>query len=267
MAQQTVACAVHEALDLEPARRERHRAVEHRDLPRLAAVELAGEREHRAPAERDDDRAGLQALERDRPRPVERRLALEEADLGLGKRVLHERERLDRAEQEDVPVLAGEQQPRPGRAALGVVGPLHLVEHEHLAGERRHLRRAADDRRALVDPLLAGDEADVLGAELCGQAPVRLLGEHPERRREDAAAGLGEELEGRVRLAGVGGTDVGDDRLRLRAPGRQDDLGLRHAEVRVALGPALAAARPLLATAVLPAGSHRGPRPGGSGGG
>ena len=85
VAQQTVACAVHEALDLEPARRERHRAVEHRDLPRLAAVQLAGEREHRAAAERDDDRAGLQALERDRARPVERRLALEEADLGLAE--------------------------------------------------------------------------------------------------------------------------------------------------------------------------------------
>ena len=83
MAQQTVACAVHEALDLEPPRRERHRAVEHGDLPRLPAVQLAGEREHGAAAERDDDRAGPQALERDRARPVERRLALEEADLGL----------------------------------------------------------------------------------------------------------------------------------------------------------------------------------------
>ena len=265
MAQQTVACAVHEALDLEPPRRERHGAVEHGDLPRLAAVQLAGEREHRAAAEGDHDRARRQALERDRPRPVERRLALEEADLGLRKGVLDERERLDRAEQEDVPVLAGEQQPRPGGAALGVVGPLHLVEHEHLARERRHLGRAADDRRALVDPLLAGDEADAIGAELRRQAAVRLLRQHPQRRREDAAAGLGEELERGVRLAGVRRADMRDDRLRLGAPRREDDLGLGDAQMRLAPGPALAAARPLLATSVLPAGGHL--RLAGSGGG
>ena len=130
-------------------------------------------------------------------------------------------------EQEDVPVLAREQQPRPGGAALGVVGPLHLVEHEHLAAERRHLGRAADDRCALVDALLAGDEADALGAELRREAAVRLLGEHPQRRREDAAAGLGEELERGMRLARVRRADVGDDRLRLRPPEREDDLRAR----------------------------------------
>ena len=233
-------------------------------MPGLAAVQLAGEREHGAPAERDDNGARLEALEGDRPRPVERRLALEEADLGLRKRVLDERQRLDRAEQEDVPVLAGEQQPRPGGAALGVVGPLHLVEHEHLARERRHLGRAADDRRALVDPLLAGDEADGVGAELRREPSVRLLGEHPQRRGEDTAAGLGEELERGVGLARVRRTDVRDDRLRLGPPVGKDDLRLGDAKVRFAPGAALAAARPLLAAPVLPAGGH-GPRPAGSG--
>ena len=67
------------------------------------------------------------------PSPVERRLALEEADLDLRERVPHERQRLDRAEQQDVAVLAAEHEPRPGRAALLVLGPLHLVEHERLA--------------------------------------------------------------------------------------------------------------------------------------
>ena len=104
--------------------------------------------------------------------------------------------------------------------------------------------------------LLAGDEADVLLAELRAQPPVRLLGEHPQRRGEDAAAGLGEELERRVRLAGVGRADVGDDRLGLDPPVREDDLGLGDAHVRVAALAALSAARPLLAAAMFPAGCH-----------
>ena len=67
------------------------------------------------------------------------------------ERALDERQRVERAEQQDVPVLAGEQQLRPGGAALLVVGPLHLVEDEHLARAGRHLDGAADDRRVLVD--------------------------------------------------------------------------------------------------------------------
>jgi hypothetical protein len=251
-----VGLAVHEPLDLEPARSEWHRAVEDGDASRAAAVELAREREHGAPAERDHDRSRLQALERHLARPVERRLALEEADLGLRKRVLDERQRLDGPEQQDVLVLAREQQPRPGGAALAVIGPLHLVEHEHLAVQRRHFRRAADDRRALVDPLLAGDEPDRLGAELRGEAPVRLLGEHAQRRREDASAGVGEELERRVRLAGVGRPDVRDHRLRLDPPVGEDDLRLGDAEVRLAPLVPLRPAGALLAAAVLPPGRH-----------
>ena len=144
-----------------------------------------------------------------------------------GNAFCDQRQRLDGAEQEDVPVLAREQQARPGGSALGVVRPLHLVEHEHLAAQRRHLGGAADDRRVLVDALLAGHEADALLAELRGQAPVRLLREHPQRRREDAAPGLGQELERRVRLARVRRADVRDDRLRLERPGREDDLAAR----------------------------------------
>ena len=105
--------AVHEPLDLQPAGRKGHRAVQHGDLSRLPAVQLACEREHRAAAEGDHHRAGPKALERHRTRPVERRLALEEAHLGLRERVLDQRQRLDGAEQEDVPVLAGEEEPRP----------------------------------------------------------------------------------------------------------------------------------------------------------
>ena len=155
--------------------------------------------------------------------PVERRLALEEADLDLRERVPDERQRLDRAEQEDVAVLAAEHEPRPGRAALLVLRPLHLVEHERLAARRRHLGGAADDRRVRVDPLLARDEPDALVAELRREPPVRLLREHPQRRRVDAAPGLDEEAERVVRLAGVRRAEVRDHRLRLDAPLGQAD--------------------------------------------
>ena len=52
-----VRAAVEEAVDLLAPRRERHRAVEHRDPTRMQPVDLAGEREHRLAAERDDHRA------------------------------------------------------------------------------------------------------------------------------------------------------------------------------------------------------------------
>ena len=104
----------------------------------------------------------------------------------LGKRALHEWERVERAEHEDLAVLARQQEPRPGRTALGVVRPLHLVEDEQLARERRHLHGRADHRRVLIDALLAGDESDVLGADPLAEAAVRLLREHPERACVDA---------------------------------------------------------------------------------
>jgi ketosteroid isomerase-like protein len=248
--------AAAEALDLDAARRERHRAVENRDAAGVTPVQLAGEREHRAAAEGDDHGAGTQALERDRAGPVERRLALEEAHVRVRKRVRDQRQRLHRPEQEDVAVLAGEQQPRPGGPAFGVVRPLHLVEHQHLAAQRRHLRGAADDGRVLVDALLARHEPDVLLAELRGQAPMRFLREHPQRRGKDPAAGLGQELERRMRLARVRRADVRDDGVRLERPRREDDLRVGHASDRCPARPARRATRPLLPAAVLPSGGH-----------
>ena len=212
-----------EAVDLLAPRRERHRAVEHGDAARMQLVQLAGEPDHRAAAERDDDGARPETGDAALAEPVERRLALEEAQLGVRERVLDERQRLDRAEQQDVPVLAAEHQPRPRRAALLVLGPLHLVEHERLAVHRRHLGGAADDRRVGVDALLAGDEADAVLAELGGEPAVRLLREHPQRRRVDAAAVLDEEAQRVVRLAGVRRAEVRDHRLRLGRPLRQAD--------------------------------------------
>ena len=78
-------------------------------------------------------------------------------------------------------ILAGQQELRPRGAALLVVGPLHLVEHEHIARVGRHLDGAAEDRRVLVHALLAGDEPDAVVTELRGEAAMRFLREHPER--------------------------------------------------------------------------------------
>ncbi len=49
--------AVEEAVDLLAPRRERHRAVQHRDPAGMQPVDLAGEREDGLAAERDDDRS------------------------------------------------------------------------------------------------------------------------------------------------------------------------------------------------------------------
>ena len=197
VATQTSAAPVEEAVDLLAARRERHRAVEHRDAVGPEPVDLAGEREHGLAAERDDDRARRERPQLARADELERQLPLEDAELGVRERVPDERQRVERAEQEDVAVLAGEQQPRPRRAALLVVRPLHLVEHEHLARARRHLDRAADDRGVLVDALLAGDEADRSAPSWRREPAVRLLREHPQRPGVDAAPLLGEELRAR----------------------------------------------------------------------
>ena len=213
-----------EPVDLLAPRAERHGAVEHRDAVGVQAVDLAREREHRLAAEGDDDRSRREAAERALADELERQHALEDLHLGLRERVQHERLGIERTEHEDVAVVAGEQEPRPGRAALGVVRPLHLVEHEHLARARRHLDRAADDRRRVVDALLAGDEADGVLPELGREPAVGLLREHPQRPRVDAAAALLEHLERVVGLAGVRRAEVGDDRLRLHAPRRQGDL-------------------------------------------
>ena len=161
--------------------------------------------------------------------------------------MLHERQRLDGAEQEDVAVLAAEHQARPRRAALLVLGPLHFVEDECLAAQGRHFGGAADDRRVGIDPLLAGDEPDAVLAELGRQAAVRFLREHPQRRRVDAAPVLDEEAQRVVRLARVRRAEMRNHRLGRGGPLRETNGQLRDGlPRRLARLVAVAPAGPLL---------------------
>ncbi len=107
-------------------------------------------------------------------------------------------------------VLPCEEELRPGRSTLLVVCPLHLVEHEHLAPVRRHLDGAAEDRRVLVDPLLAREQPDPIRADHRAEPAMRLLREHPQRAGVDASPVLGEERECVVGLARVRRAEVRD---------------------------------------------------------
>ena len=248
-----------EAVDLLAPGGQRHRAVEHRDLARMPPVHLACEREHGTAAERDDDGARRQRLQRPLADEVQGQLSLEDLELGLRERSIDERKRVERAEQQDLPVLAAEQEARPRGAALLVVRPLHLVEHEQLAGLRRHLDGRGDDRSALVDPLLARDEADLLGTHALAETAMRLLGEHPQRAGIDAAARRGELLQSGVRLPGVRRPEVRDDALGLDYTRREGDLDPALGALRrlPRLARALRAARALLPSAMWPTLSHR----------
>ena len=199
------------------------------------------------------DRPGREPPELARSDELERQLPLVDAELGIRERTSDERQRIERTEQPDVAVLAGEEQLRPGRPPLLVVRPLDLVQDEHLAGAGGHLDGAAENRRLLVDPLLAGDQADPLLPEPRAEAAVRLLREHAERPGVDPSPPVGEELERVVGLARVRRPEMRDDRLRRRTtlgqPDRDPVLGTpdRSALVRagragVAGGPAWACA-------------------------
>ena len=124
-----------------------------------------------------------------------------------------------------VAVLAGEQQPRPVVAAVGVGDPVRLVEDEHLAARRGLLDGAADDGREGVDLLLAGGQADGALGQQGGELRVGLVRQLAQRRGVDAGAGGGQGLQRLVGLAGVGGAEVEDDVLGPGGAGRQRGLG------------------------------------------
>jgi hypothetical protein len=190
----------------------------------MEPVDLARKGEDGLAAERDDDGPRRQAAQLARAHELERQLALVDTELRIRERPPHQRQRVERPEEPDVPEVAGEEELRPCGAAFLVVGPLHLVEHERVTRARGHLDGAAEDRRVLVDPLLTRDEPDLLLAEERREAPVSLLREHPQRPRVDAATSIREEHERFVRLSRVRRPQVCDHRLGRRPPRGEPDL-------------------------------------------
>ncbi len=153
-----------------------------------------------------------------------------------------------------------EQRHLPGPAAVGLGVEVELVHH-HLAdvglgtlAQRdvgQHLGGAADDRRLGVDRGVAGQHADVLGAEDVDQREELLRDQRLDRRGVERAPPLGQRRE--VRAGGdqalpgagrrgedhVGAADQLDQRLLLRRVERQPllaDPGLEDVEQRVGVG-------------------------------
>ena len=130
-----------EPVDLLAPRGERHRAVEDRHASGVEPVHLAREREHGLAAEGDDDRPVRS--DRSVRSPTHSRGSLRSKTFSSASG----NARSTRGSASSAPsrricaVLAREQEARPGGPALGVVGPLHLVEDEQLARMRRHLDR------------------------------------------------------------------------------------------------------------------------------
>ena len=91
-----VSRAREEALDLFPARGERHRTVEHRHAPRVQAVDLAREREDGLATEGDDDCSRSQRAERALADELEWQLPLEHLQRDPWERPLDERKCIER---------------------------------------------------------------------------------------------------------------------------------------------------------------------------
>ncbi len=117
--------------------------------------------------------------------------------------------------------------------AAGSVGQVvHLVHHDEPQSEERprpgvqhvaqHLGGHHHDRSVAVDGVVAGQEADVLGAVPPGEVSELLVGERLDRRRVEALAAVGQrQVDGELpyqRLAGASGrrdedSAAGEERL------------------------------------------------------
>ena len=97
-------------------------------------------------------------------------------------------------------------------AALEIAGELHFVDgDEGGVGLARHRFHRADRiaRARRNDLLLAGDQRDLMRADLLADAAVDLAGEQPERQADQAALMRHHALDGEMRLAGVGRPEHG----------------------------------------------------------
>ena len=97
-------------------------------------------------------------------------------------------------------------------AALEIAGELHLVDgDEGGVGLARHRLDGADRiaRAGRHDLLLAGDQRDLVRADLLADAGIDLARQQPQRQADHAALMRDHALDGEMRLAGVGRTEHG----------------------------------------------------------
>ena len=97
-------------------------------------------------------------------------------------------------------------------AALEIAGELDLVDgDEGGVGLARHRLDRADRiaRAGRHDLLLAGDQRDLVRADLFADAAIDLARQQPERQADDAALMRDHALDGEMGLAGVGRPEHG----------------------------------------------------------
>jgi branched-chain amino acid aminotransferase len=224
-----VELAVKEPLDLRPTGAGRQGAVEHTGAESGGGAHVATEGQHGPTREGHHQRTGGHGGHVDGSTPGERHQALMATDLehravGPSEEVLG----VGRPHQADVAVGRPRQQPAPGPAPVGIVDPVDLVHHQHLSVEGGQLGGAAHDGGVGMDPLLAGHQTDPTGRQAGGQLLVAFPGQEAQGGRVGARAHLGQQGQGVVALAAVGGPEMGHDRGGLRpTPGEAQGEGRR----------------------------------------
>ena len=212
--------------DLGVASGGRERAHDHRGAA-LEAAQHLGERVDLLGREGDDGRARRQARELDAAGIAQGREARAADDLGLGQQLADDR--LQRVGAEDQRLLAAagaEHAVGEDVAALRIDAELRLVDrgegevavevlvvvavaarHRHALGGAQEIARLRRD-----DPLLAGQQRDLLLALDRNDAVIDLAGEQAEREADDAGRMAAHPFDRQVGLAGIGRSQDRPDR-------------------------------------------------------
>ena len=200
-----VARLVH--LDLGVAGPGGERAEHHCGAPALTPDQL-GNGVDLLGRERDDRGAPGQARQPLLPREGQLREPRPGRGVDVGDQVLNQRQHGRGADQEGfLPAADVEQAVGEDVAAVHVGGELDLVDgHEGHVEVAGHRLDGADPvaRPVRLDLLLAGDQRDLLGADLGDDAQVDLPGEKPQGQPDHPGRVREHPLDGEMRLAGVG---------------------------------------------------------------
>ena len=215
-----------EHCDLGIASGGRERAHDHGGAA-LEPPQHLGERVDLLGREGDDGRAGRQARELDATGIAQGREARAADDLGLGQQLADDRPQRVGAEDQRLLAAAGaEHAVGEDVAALGVAAELRLVDrrecevavkvivvvavtarHRHALGGAQEIARLRRD-----DPLLAGQQRDLLLALDRDNSVIDLAGEQAEREADDTGRMAAHPFDRQVGLAGIRGSEDRPDR-------------------------------------------------------